>query len=126
MKYSEGPSKRTFKKKLARARKRIAGHKLVRPNQALELIVGETIDTRPAITRRVMSYAEDRRLFDASGHFVVADQKLRVVFLGQAQVHRNDIHRYITLSVLPGEDVSDPDGVPIPTKAETHILAEAK
>jgi hypothetical protein len=124
--YLQTPGKKTIKTKLARARRRIAGHKLVRPNHALELIVGKIIDTRPAITQVVMNYAEDRKLFDASGRFVVADENLKVIFLGQPQIHRNDVHRYITLSVLPGEDISDPDGVPIKPKMKTQVLTEAR
>jgi chromatin remodeling complex protein RSC6 len=142
MKYSsEGPSKRTIRKKVTRARRRIAGHKLVRPNHILEPIVGDAKDTRPAMIGKVMIYVERNQLFDPSApNLIVADENLKELFLGQARVHRNDVHRYVTLSVLPGIDISgpygvtlsvlpgidisDPDGVPIKTKAESFSLTK--
>jgi upstream activation factor subunit UAF30 len=99
-KVTKKPAKKTAAKKKSARKPNAAFMKPVQPDAALAAVVGDKAIPRTELTKKIWAYIRKHGLQDAKNRRMInADDKLKVVFGGKAQVSMFDMTKLVSKHV---------------------------
>ena len=99
-KVTKKPAKKTAVKKKTARKPNAAFMKPVQPDAVLAAVVGDKPIPRTELTKKIWTYIRKHGLQDAKNRRMInADDKLKVVFGGKAQVSMFDMTKFVSKHV---------------------------